>query len=120
LARYPLDAESGLPAADGHGWMAPLEVHEAQPPRMQGAAVHGTTWFLTASAGEDVPGDLYVGGPGSWVRHRGVLPTGPEDVAWSHAGEELWCVTEWPGRRWVFPVATGRWRPPEGIDAART
>jgi hypothetical protein len=120
LARYPLDAGTGLPAADVHGFMVPLEVYETQPPRMQGAAVHGSTWFLTASAGEDVPGDLYVGAPGSWTRHRGVLPTGPEDLSWSRPGEELWCVTEWPGRRWVFPVATGRWGPSGGMGTART
>ena len=113
LARYLLDAATGLPEADDRGVIVPLEVHDAQPARMQGAAVHEGTWFVTASAGEGVPGDLYVGAPGAWVHHRGVLPTGPEDLAWSRPGEELWCVTEWPGRRWVFPLATDRWRPPD-------
>jgi hypothetical protein len=108
LARYPLDARTGLPAVDGHGQWAPLEVHEDQPRRMQGVAVHGSTWFVTASNGRGSAGDLYVGAPGTWHRHRGVLPSGPEDLAWSRPGEELWCVSEWPGRRWVFPVATDR------------
>ncbi len=108
LARYPLDPRTGLPAVDGHGRCAPLEVHEDQPPRMQGAAVHESTWFATASNGERSGGDLYVGAPGRWHRNRGVLPSGPEDLAWSRPGEELWCVSEWPGRRWVFPVATDR------------
>jgi len=112
LARYPLDPATGLPATDGRGRAVPLEVHEGQPNRMQGAAVHDGTWFVTASAGEDVPGDLYVGTPGAWVRSRGVLPPGPEDLAWARPGEELWCVSEWPGRRWVFPIAAGDWRPP--------
>ena len=111
LVRYPLDPRTGLPSVDASGRVYPLEVHEDQPHRMQGAAVHGSTWFVTASAGEDVPGDLYAGAPGSWVRHRRVLPTGPEDVAWSRPGEELWCVSEWPGRRWVFPIATRPWHP---------
>jgi hypothetical protein len=110
LARYPLDPATGLPVADEHGRVAPLAVHERQPNRMQGAAVHRDTWWLSASAGEDVAGDLYVGAPGAWVRHRGVLPTGPEDLDWSRPGVELWCVSEWPGRRWVFPVAAGRWQ----------
>jgi hypothetical protein len=118
LVRYPLDPATGLPETDERGSMAPLDVHEAQPPRMQGVAVHGDTWFLSASAGEDVPGDLYVGAPGAWVRHRGVLPTGPEDLAWSRPGEELWCATEWPGRRWVFPVATGPRLPSGGAAQA--
>ncbi|MGY1801762.1 hypothetical protein ACI78T_00585 [Blastococcus sp. SYSU D00922] len=113
LARYALDPATGLPVTDGKGWMAPVEVHDRQPDRMQGAAVHGSTWFATASAGRGVPGDLYAGAPGRWVRHRGVLPPGPEDVGWSVPGEQLWCVTEWPGSRWLFPVATGPWRPRE-------
>jgi hypothetical protein len=109
LVRYALDPATGLPEAGTSGRTTPLAVHEDQPHRMQGAAVDASTWVLSASAGEDVPGDLYVGAPGSWVRHRGVLPTGPEDLAWSRSGRELWCVSEWPGRRWVFPVATDRW-----------
>ena len=111
-ARYPLDPVTGLPVTDVRGRAVPREVHEGQPNRMQGAAVHGSTWFLTASAGEDVPGDLYVGAPGAWVHSRGVLPPGPEDLAWARPGEELWCVSEWPGRRWVFPIAADRWTPP--------
>ena len=106
LARYPLDPGTGLPTADRRGRAVPLEVYEHQPRRMQGVAVQGSTWFVTASAGEGVDGDLYVGAPGEWVRHRGVLPTGPEDLDWSPPGNDLWCVSEWPGRRWVFP---SRW-----------
>jgi hypothetical protein len=115
LVRYLLDLGTGLPAADDRGRVAPLEVYDGQPDRMQGAAVHGCTWFVTASAGEGVAGDLYVGAPGAWVRHRRVLPTGPEDVDWSRPGEELWCVSEWPGRRWVFPIATSRWKRPHDV-----
>jgi hypothetical protein len=115
LARYPLDPLTGLPAAGDDGRCRPLEVHDGQPSRMQGAAVHGTAWFVSASAGEGAAGDLYVGAPGAWNRHRGVLPDGPEDLAWSRPGDELWCVSEWPGRRWVFPVATGRWPGPPDV-----
>ncbi|SHG18173.1 hypothetical protein [Geodermatophilus nigrescens] len=113
LVRFPLDPVTGLPAADSRGTVAPRAVYEDQPRRMQGVAVHGSTWFVTASAGPEVGGDLYVGAPGRWRRHRRVLPAGPEDLAWSVPGEELWCVSEWPGRRWVFPVAADRWRGPE-------
>jgi hypothetical protein len=120
LARYPLDHRTGLPAADDRGRCAPVEVHQDQPSRMQGAAVHGSTWFVTASSGEGVPGDLYAGAPGAWVRHRRVLPTGPEDLAWSLPGQELWCVTEWPGNRWVFPIPTARWRPAPAAGGATT
>ena len=109
LARYPLDGRTGLPAVDGRGRCAPSEVHRGQPPRMQGTAVHGSTWFVTASAGEENLGDLYVGTPGAFERHRRVLPMGCEDLAWSRPGEELWCVSEHPGRRWVFSIPVTRW-----------
>lgn len=112
LARYPLDPGTGLPAFGDDGRCVPLEVHERQPQRMQGVAVDGSTWFVTASAGEGNPGDLHVGAPGAFRRHRGVLPTGPEDLDWSRPGEELWCVTEWPQRRWVFPIDASRWQGP--------
>jgi hypothetical protein len=112
LAVYALDPTTGLPVVADDGRCVPVEVHERQPHRMQGAAVHGSTWYLTASSGEGNPGDLYVGTPGRLRRHRGVLPTGPEDVDWSRPGEELWGLTEWPGRRWVFPVDVRRWPGP--------
>lgn len=109
LVRYLLDPVTALPAVDDDGQCRPVEVHADQPPRMQGVAVHGSTWYVSASAGEGTPGDLHVGAPGALRRHRGVLPTGPEDLAWSRPGEQLWCVSEWPGRRWVFPVDARRW-----------
>ena len=109
LARYALDATSGLPVTAADGSCEPLEVHAQQPLRMQGVAVHGETWWVSASAGEGNSGDLHVGAPGAFRRHRGVLPTGPEDLDWSRPGEELWCATEWPGRRWVFPIDARRW-----------
>ncbi len=112
LVRYPVDPATGLLAADHRGRVVPLAVHEDQPRRMQGVAVHGSTWFVSASAGPEAGGDLHVGAPGAWTRHRRVLPSGPEDLDWARPGEELWCVSEWPGRRWVFPVATDRWQPP--------
>jgi hypothetical protein len=108
LLRYPLDPRTGLPAVDDRGRCTPDAVHEGQPNRMQGAAVHGSTWFVTASAGRSA-GDLYVGTPGRWRRHRGVLPSGVEDLTWARPGEELWCVSEHQGERWVFPIAADCW-----------
>ena len=108
LVRYLLDAPTGLPAFGADGRCVPVEVHAHQPPRMQGVAVDGGTWFVSASAGEGNPGDLHVGAPGRFRRHRGVLPTGPEDLDTSRPGE-LWSATEWPGRRWVFSIDAHRW-----------
>ena len=113
LVRYPLDPATGLPAVGADGSCPPLEVHERQPLRMQGVAVHGSRWYVTSSAGEGNPGDLHVGAPGAFRRHRGVLPPGPEDLDWSRPGEQLWCLTEWPGHRFVFPIDVQPWEGPE-------
>jgi hypothetical protein len=109
LARYPLDPTTGLPELDADGRCPPLEVHTGQPHRMQGVAVDGTTWWVSASAGEGNPGDLHVGAPGRFRTHRGVLPPGPEDLDWERPGERLWCTSERPGHRYVFPVDARRW-----------
>lgn len=120
LVRYALDPGSGLPVpgrgSPGRRWAQPVEVHVGQPPRMQGATVlpspgGGLTWVLSASAGHDRCGDLHVGAPGAWTTHRGALPPGCEDLDPERPGDpgsRLWCASEHPGRRWVFPVVVPR------------
>lgn len=109
LVRYPLDRGTQLLRGDEHGRSAALELHESQPARMQGATLVGETWVVTASAGEGKAGDLWVGRPGHLHRHRGVLPTGPEDVAHWPQRHQVWSLSEWPGRRWVFGVDVDPW-----------
>lgn len=108
LLRFALDRSTGLLQAGADGVARPVEMGEGVP-RMQGATIVDGTWFVTASAGEGNPGDLWVGRPGALVKHRGVLPTGPEDITAWPGSERLWSLTEWPGRRWVFPVDGARW-----------
>jgi hypothetical protein len=109
LVRYPLDRATGLPSTDRRGRCAPVEVHTQQPPRMQGVAVAEGSWFVSASTGKGRPGDLHVGRPGAFVRHRGVLPPGPEDLDAAPGGHRLWGATEWPGHRWVFSIDPAAW-----------
>ncbi|KAA1380579.1 hypothetical protein [Aeromicrobium fastidiosum] len=115
LVRYPLDRDTQLLRGDERGRSTALELHDGQP-RMQGATLVGDTWVVTASAGEGRAGDLWVGRPGHLRKHRGVLPTGPEDVAhWPQRGQ-VWSLTEWPGRRWVFGVDVDPWVTPAPPD----
>jgi len=113
LARYALDPATGLPVRDARGGYRPLVVHPDAPLRMQGVAVHDRTWYVSASAGEGNRGHLYVGRPGRFRRHRSVLPPGPEDLDWSRPGEQLWCQSEWPGHRAVFPIDADAWPGPD-------
>ncbi len=58
------------------------------------------------------PGDLWVGRPGDYVRHAGVLPTGPEDITYWPQRGQLWSVTEWPRQRWVYAIDADKWVKP--------
>ncbi len=104
LARYPLDPETMVLAAEDDGATRPLGLDEQGAVRMQGAAIAQGTWYLTASTGPWVPGSVYVGQPGSWRRHRWATPMGPEDIAWWPSSDMLWSVSEHPRRRWVFSM----------------
>ncbi len=109
LVRMPVDAATGeVGAADGTG--AP-EVHEPGIERMQGACVVDGTWYITTSQGTRRNGDLWTGAPGALVRHRGVLPRGPEDLARQPSTRLLWSVTEQPGARWLYAIDADAWRP---------
>jgi hypothetical protein len=109
LMRYALDRDTGLLRSGERGESEPTDFFERQVPRMQGAALVDGRWFVTASAGEDVPGDLWVGEPDDFTRRKGVLPTGPEDITYWPQRRQLWTVTEWPGRRWVYAIDPDTW-----------
>lgn len=109
LMRFALDPDTGLLQSDESGRAVPAQFYDRQVERMQGATIVGNSWIITASAGEGVPGDLWVGRPGKYTRHRGVLPTGPEDVSYWPQRRQVWTSTEWPGHRWVFGIDIDRW-----------
>jgi hypothetical protein len=115
LIRYPIDRDTQLLRSDERGWSLPAELHDRQVARMQGAVIVDGTWVVTSSNGEGIAGDLWVGKPGHFVRHGGVLPTGPEDITYLPQRRQLWSLTEWPGRRWVYWMDAERWLGP-GVD----
>ena len=85
------------------------ELHEPGIYRMQGVCIVDSTWYVTTSNGERRRGDLWVGHPGAFLRHRHVLPAGPEDLAYDRVTRRLWSLSEWPGRRRVFQVDPAQW-----------
>lgn len=112
LVRFALDPSTGLLRSDDRGWSVPAALYDRQVARMQGATVVDGTWFITASSGEGVPGDLWIGRPGAYTRHRGVLPPGPEDLTYWPQRRQVWTLTEWPDRRWVLGIDVDRWPGP--------
>lgn len=71
---------------------------------MQGAVLHDGTWFVTAGRGDKLNGDLWSGPEGALERIPGALPPGPEDLALWPERRELWSVTEFPWKRWLYSV----------------
>ncbi|MCW2750624.1 MAG: hypothetical protein JWR83_1734 [Aeromicrobium sp.] len=109
LMRYPIDRDTQLLRTDERGWSVPTDLRDWQVARMQGAVIADGTWVVSSSNGEGNPGDLWVGQPGDYTHHQGVLPTGPEDIAYLPQRRQLWSLTEWPGRRWVYAIDADRW-----------
>ena len=104
LARFGLDAVSGVLAADADGVTRPLRIDESGQARMQGASVVDGRLFVTVSHGPWGLGTVMTGLPGSFRRHRWATPMGPEDLCYHPPTGSFWSVSEHPGRRWVFAM----------------
>ncbi|WP_182524126.1 hypothetical protein [Nocardioides dongkuii] len=104
LARYPVDPDSLLLAADEDRASYPPHLDEGGVARTQGAVVVDGRYYLTRSHGPWTPGSVYVGRPGAFRRHRWAAPMGPEDLTWWPSDDLLWSVSEHPGRRWVYAM----------------
>ena len=102
LARFPLAGAE--PSA-----LESAEVFVTDIPSMQGACRVRGTYVVSASFGRFRRGHLWVGNPGGFRKHAGVLPAGPEDLSHDQQSGRLWTQTEYPGRRGVVsvPLAEG-------------
>lgn len=103
LVAFAVDPATSLLRTSQDGRALPLSALTG-PERMQGAVVVGGTWFVATSAGRFLRGSLHVGRPGALRRRRWVLPVGVEDLAYWPGRDELWSLSEHPGRRYVFAM----------------
>ena len=104
LARFDLDPATSHLAADHTDVSRPITLTPEGVGHMQGAAVVGDRWYVTTSHGPRMPGSLWTGRPGHLRRHRWALPPGPEDIAYWPSTDQLWSLSEHPGRRYVFAM----------------
>ena len=99
VVRWPLDSTTGLLAlTDGR-----VQATEAFFPgidNIQGALSWKGQYFFSCSG--NVLG-LYTAKSGQSLAKRD-WPYGPEDLHYSPASDNLWCLTEHPGSRYVFAV----------------
>ena len=102
LVHYALDPEALLPRSGEDGLSRPLLLQDEGVAHSQGAVVVGGRYYVSRSAGRYQPGSVHVGRPGSFQGFSQATPMGPEDITWWPSTDELWSVTEHPGRRWAF------------------
>jgi hypothetical protein len=108
LVDFAIDPGSCLLDATEDGVAHPRSLSGGGVERMQGAVVVDGRWYVTASAGRYLRGSMYVGRPGAFRRRARVLPAGVEDLSYWPSRDELWSLTEYPGRRWVFAMDRAR------------
>lgn len=106
LMELPIDPATSLPAVSDDGTARPLCVVEGVED-LRGAAVVDGQWYL-ASGGRYFRGSLYVGQPGALRRNARVLPAGVRDLASWPSQDELWSLSQNPGRRFVFAMKRAR------------
>lgn len=104
LVDFAIDPETSLLRTSEDGHVRPLSLAADGVEGMQGAVVVDGTWFVASSAGRFLRGSLHVGRPGAFRRRRWVLPVGVEDLAYWPGRDELWSLSEYPGRRYVFAM----------------
>jgi hypothetical protein len=108
LVDFALDPTTSLLRVSEEGHARPLGWPLQGVEGMQGATVVDDRWYVTASAGRYLRGSLYVGLPGAFRRLARVLPVGVEDLAYWPSRDELWTLSEYPGRRFVLTMDRDR------------
>jgi hypothetical protein len=105
LVEIPVDPLTGLPALDEAGRARPKVLGQGVV-QAQGAVRVGGRLYVGTSNGRFRRGSVWVGPPAggtvrreSFTRRPSTLPVGPEDLAYWPSCDEVWTVTEYPGRR---------------------
>jgi hypothetical protein len=107
LLTFPIDPATSLLQTSADGAVRPLSTARGVE-GMQGATVVDERWYVSTSAGRYRRGSLYVGAAGAFRRRARVLPIGVEDLAYWPSRDELWSLSEYPGRRQVFTMDRAR------------
>jgi hypothetical protein len=113
VARWPLDSATGDLQVAADGQAQADEAHRLPVHNVQGAVSNAGTWYLSRSRGADSQGQLVPATPSATptgtltagaARDAGI---GPEDLSYWPGRDELWTVTEHPGRRMLYAVPAG-------------
>ena len=108
IVRYPLDPDTHHLHAEEGGVSRPVSFDDRGIGHMQGAAIVGGRYYVTASRGRWRLGAMHVGEPGAFRTYGRSMPVGPEDLCYWGDDDLLWSLSEYPGRRWVFCMKRSR------------
>ncbi|MGL5809729.1 MAG: hypothetical protein ACRCYQ_07295 [Nocardioides sp.] len=104
LAHYRLDPRTQLPETLDQGGCRPATLEDHGVRRMQGIAFVRGRYYASVSHGPFLPGSVYTGRPGDFRGHHLAMPFGPEDISYWPSTDQLWSLSEFPRRRWIFSM----------------
>lgn len=105
VVRFPIDYTTRMLTTSSDGYAHGSEAYDVSVTSMQGATAINGKFYLSTSDGDGNRGDLATFTPGgSVVMHTDTLPIGPEDVSYWADRDQLWSLSEYPGRRSIFAV----------------
>ncbi len=105
VVRFPIDYTDRKFSESADGYTHATEAYRVGIKSMQGATAIDGKFYASASAGSGARGSLYTftatSGP---TRHASALPIGNEDLSYRGPRNQLWTLTEYPGKRFVVAV----------------
>lgn len=105
VARFPMDPETHLMAADDDGKVVATEAHTVGADSMQGAASIDGKFHLSTSDGDGNDGDWATYTPDAGLTwYHDTLARGAEDFSYWGSEGQMWTLMEYPGYRAVYAV----------------
>lgn len=105
VVRFPIDHTDRKFKESADGYTHATEAYRTDIASMQGATAINGQFLVSASAGSGSRGSVYTftasSGP---AKHSGAQPIGPEDLSYRGPQQQLWGLTEYPGKRYVYAM----------------
>ena len=111
VAQWPLNSATGLPTISGDGKWHAGKAYRLPVPNVQGAVSYEGRWYLSKTGGGEngnatlVEAEDFDADPGVLkVKDQRKAAIGTEDLSYWPGRNEIWTVTEHPGKRVLYGV----------------
>ena len=104
LATFEFDpVGAGVRLTDGEAHPLRLDLDGLE--HMQGVTSVDSTFYISTSRGRFRRGSMWTRRAGETAReHKATLTAGPEDLSYWHQRDQIWCCSEYPGKRFVYAM----------------